>query len=277
MAYTPASLTSGNQVTVADVKDRVDAFRTELNVNKLTNSDFDNSTLTEENIARPEVINQGGGVIEVRLESGGVKYYTKPVAALTVIEDDSILNGGSKGDPKFSLPPASSKPENSGANTILHKIDTDAINEGEYDKMVSLPANGLTVKLDRKCEVRIDWKAVVNNLLNNSIGTSVDLTRDDAGIRQLNLLVMRKPDGSISLVSNGKCKSGATYTQSVFALRDQHQLGFLTVDGSTNPTGEYTFYVVSTIRKSSDQGSIYGTHIALQGRTEMSVEWWYTE
>ena len=276
MAYTPPNLIAGDQIEIQNVKDRIDAFRTELNVEKLTNSNFVDRTLTEENIARPEVINQGGGVIEVRLESGGVKYYTKPVAALTVVEDDSLLNGGNKGDPKFSLPPPSTLASNSGTNTILHKMDLTARDEGNYDQMLAIPANGLTVMINRKAYVKVDWKSIQNNLLNQALGNSNDLTDDDSGMRQKNFLVMRNPDGVLSLMPNGKRTSGATYTQSVYALRDQEMFGWFVADGTTHPLGEYTFFVVGTIVKGSGAGSIYGTHIGLQGRTEMSVEWWYS-
>lgn len=268
MAYSPTTLTPGDTVTIQDVKERVNEFRTELNVTKLTNSSFDDNTLSQEHVARPELIQQGGSVIEVRCESGGLKFMTKPSASLTAIEDDSVLT---KATPLVSLPPASTRPENSGMNTILHKRDINEIGTS-FDTMVALPGCGLTVNITRASSVVVRFKTIMNNLLNNAVTTKLS---DAKHKRQKIWLCMRKPDGTIGIISGGKRTAGATFTQAAFAFRDLHLFGIATVDGLE--TGEYTFFVVATITKGTEQAAIYGTHMGLVGRTEMSVEWWTLE
>ena len=268
MAYSPTTLIPGSTVTIQDVKERVNDFRTELNVTKLTNSSFDDNTLSQEHVARPELIQQGGSVIEVRCESGGLKFMTKPSASLTAIEDDSVLT---KATPLVSLPPASTRPENSGMNTILHKRDVNEVGIN-FDTMVALPGCGLTVNITRASSVVVRFKTIMNNLMNNAVTTNL---QDSLHLRQFIHLCMRKPDGTIDIMSNGKRMAGATFTQTVFAFRDLHLFGTTTVDGLE--TGEYTFFVVASITKGTGQSARYGTHMGLVGRTEMSVEWWTLE
>jgi len=269
MAYTPPSITPGNPVEVSDVKARVNDFRTELNVNKLTQSDFAARTLTEENIARPELINHGSRVLETRLESGGLKWMAKPTANLYAIEDDSILDK-STGDPQTSPAPASTRPANSGANTMLHLVAEATLASGDYSQMASLPGCGITVNIERPSQVVVHFKTITNNMMNRSVSGLLGKQSDGVGQR-LHLLV-RKPDGTIER-AQGKAGSRAPYTQSWIEFRDQHLFGEMLIDAAD--VGEYTWFVVAGIHKSSAAGALEGTHIRLTGKTDMSVEWWH--
>jgi len=283
MAYSPGTVSSGDLVNKALIEARVDAFRSELNNGSLDNDDISAGNLTADHVERPTLESISGREWEWRGASGGMHYFTKEVANLVCVEDDSVLNSSTKGNTSYQLASPSGKPENGGLNTILHKY---ALNElTNFEKMIPVPDCGVSVRINQKCEVYVRVKTIFNNLLNNTIGNSTGTNlqsnnnQDEADGTGRVFLLHKSPDGVIQKIGTnfngaGMARSFLLPTQHHLLFRDNHLMGKVVIDAD-DEMGEHHFFLAGCYFKYTTNGTIdkYPIHMSLQGRTEFQVEW----
>ena len=265
MAYSPTTVSASDVISSATTQTNITGYRQEVNTTKLNRSDFTSDELDTRHIAKPRLLNHGGGLMEWRGESGGDMSVRRGPMNATHVEDRVVLN---KSDAAYSMGLGFANPANSGYSRLTHE-GGESGRTASATELAEVPGLCLTVDIPSPCRLILRAHSIINFLpSNNSAGTNHFTSTP---IPQPLWLVQESYNTAApSLVAAGHTSAFTQKAQGDIYLRNFYLNGFVNI---TTP-GRYSFKVVANIQRNGSNGVESG--IGLIGKTELTAEWWYT-
>ena len=289
MSYTAPTFVNGDVLDEAAVNSLVREHRKELNNQQLTS--LDAGLVTSFHVEKPTYKPTGFNTYEQRGVSGGVKYLTKKSASLKPVVDHTWFEvAGVSGSDLGSNERAqegigASMPENSVLSYSLHRVGNVVI-QGKPELSAPVPGFALSVMIDKPAHVHFDAKAIFNFL--PTATTVGGLHQEETTTTFPMVAVYRKPDGTFEpfTTSTGTIigETQGHRCQTVWDFREMYWNCLLDVDGTTNPVGEYSFFIAADLPLSATTGvdeqntSYIGKSdckLATIGRSSLCIEWFY--
>ena len=285
MSYTPPTFVQGDTLDEAAANSLITSHRDELNNQQLTS--LGAGLVTSYHVEKPTYKPTGFRSYEQRGVSGGIKYMSKKSASLAPIVDATwfevagVSAPSAGGNVRGSESIGASMPENSLLTMALHRVGGVA-QQGQPELSAPVPGFTLSVLIDKPAHVVFDAKFIMNFL-----PTNVTL----GGLHQENtttvfpfIAIFRKPDGTFSQFTTATGHvTGETQghrCQSNWDFREQYVNCLLDVDGTTNPVGEYSFFIAADLPLSDgyqtqDYNGKTDCKVATIGASTLSIEWFY--